>query len=59
MKASTGDVGVMVPRSFSYHVSTSDELGSVSSGITDDPSSPRVVSLSVGTGNVFLNQFGG
>ncbi len=59
VKASTGDVGVTVPRSFSYHVSTSDELGDVSSGITDDPSSPRVVSLSVGTGNVFLNQFGG
>jgi DUF4097 and DUF4098 domain-containing protein YvlB len=58
-KASTGNVGVTVPPSFSYHVSTSDRLGDISSGITDDPSSPREISLSVGTGNLFLNQFSG
>jgi len=55
----TGNVAVMVPPAFRYHVVTSDQLGNVSLGIADDPSSPRVVSLSVGTGNLFLNESGG
>lgn len=59
VRASTGNVSIVVPRSFSYRVSTSDQLGEVSSSIADDPSSPRVISLSVGTGNVFGNQFSG
>jgi hypothetical protein len=58
-KTGTGDVGVIVPPSFSYHVLTSDQLGNVASGISDDVSSPRVISLSVGTGNIDLNQFQG
>jgi hypothetical protein len=52
VKASIGNVGVTVPASFSYHMSTSDQLGDVSSGLADDPSSPRAISLSVGTGNI-------
>ena len=58
-KVGSGNVGVTVPPSFSYHVLTSDESGDVVSGITDDPSSPRVISLSVGTGNIFLNHLQG
>jgi Toastrack DUF4097 len=59
VRASTGNVSVVVPRSFSYRVSTSDQLGEVSSSVADDPSSSRAMSLSVGTGNIFVNQFSG
>ena len=59
VKAATGNVSVVVPRSFNYHVLTSDQLGDVSSGIPDDPSSAREISLSVGTGNIFLNEVEG
>ena len=59
VKAGAGNVSVVVPRSFNYHVLTSDQLGNVSSGITDDPSSARVISLSVGTGNISLDDVEG
>jgi Putative adhesin len=54
IKDSTGDVDVVVPDSSHYHVSMSDHLGKVSDGVTDDPSSPRVISVSVGIGDVSL-----
>ena len=54
--AATGNVGVTVPTSFSYHVVTHDQMGNVFSSVSDHASSSRVISLSVGTGNIFLNQ---
>ena len=62
VKDSTGNVDVAVPGSGHYHVLTSDSLGNVSSNVSsaiqDDPSSPEIISLSVGTGNVWLTYLG-
>jgi hypothetical protein len=58
IKDSTGNVDVLVPGSCRYHVSTTDTLGNVVTSIQDDPTSHRVISLSVGTGNVSLNYTG-
>jgi hypothetical protein len=55
VKDSTGNVDVVVPNFARYHVSTSDNLGNVSTNVPDDTSSPDTISLSVGTGNVLLN----
>jgi DUF4097 and DUF4098 domain-containing protein YvlB len=53
---STGNIIAAVPTSASYHVVISVQYGLSSSRVADDPTSPRVIALSVGMGNVSLHQ---
>ena len=56
VRDSTGNVTVAVPTSASYHVVISVQYGLTASRVTDDLTSPRVIALSVGMGNVHLDQ---
>jgi len=56
VRNSTGNITAAVPTSASYHVVISVRYGLSASRVGDDPTSPRVISLSVGMGNVSLDQ---
>lgn len=53
VRVSTGNVVVGLPGSARYRVMTSDQLGTVTGSVPDSPSG-RLISLGVGTGNIFL-----